>query len=57
MTYGPELRWQNAGERGSIEWRGIKGRKNGTTVVAQSKKYILKTKQKKRIKKIIELLG
>ena len=34
MTHGHELRWGNAGGRACAGWRGIKGRKNGTTVIA-----------------------
>ena len=34
MTNGHELRRQNAGGMGDAGWRGIKGRKNGTTVIA-----------------------
>ena len=34
VTQGHELRWGNDGGRESTEWRGIKGRKNGTTVIA-----------------------
>ena len=33
MTHGHELRWGNAGGRGHAGQRGIKGRKNGTTVI------------------------
>ena len=32
-THGHELRWRNAGGRGSAGWRGTKGRKNGTVIV------------------------
>ena len=34
MTHGCELRWGNTGGRGCTGWRGIKERKNGTTVIA-----------------------
>ena len=34
MTHGRELRWENDGGRGDTERRGIKGRKNETTVTA-----------------------
>ena len=34
MTHGNELRWGNAGGRGQYRVEGIKGRKNGTTVIA-----------------------
>ena len=34
MTHGHELRWGNDGWRGITEWRGIKWRKNGATVIA-----------------------
>ena len=34
MTHGRELSWRNAGGRLCTGWRGIKGRKNGTTVIA-----------------------
>ena len=34
MTHGHELRWGNDGGREAAGWRGIKGRKNGTTVIA-----------------------
>ena len=33
-THGHEIRGWNDGRRGSTGWRGIKGRKNGTTVIA-----------------------
>ena len=38
-THGHELRWGNAVGRGSAGQSGTKGRKNGTTVIAQSIKY------------------
>ena len=41
MTHGHELRWGND-VGGGTGWRGMKGRKNGTTVTASSIKYILK---------------
>ena len=34
MTHGHKIRWGNAGGRDGTGWRGIKGRKNGTTVIA-----------------------
>ena len=34
ITHGHELRWGNAGGRRGAGRRGIKGRKNGTTVIA-----------------------
>ena len=34
MIHGHELRWGNDGGRGSTGKRGIKGRKNGTNVIA-----------------------
>ena len=34
MTHGHELRWGNDGGRWGTGWRGIKRRKNGTTVIA-----------------------
>ena len=35
LIHGHEVRWGNAGGRGCIGQRGIKGRKkNGTTVIA-----------------------
>ena len=34
MTCGHELRWGNAGGKRGTEWRGIKGSKNGTTIIA-----------------------
>ena len=35
MTHGHELRGGgNAGGRGRVEWRGIKGREKGTTLIA-----------------------
>ena len=35
MTHGHELRrWGECWWDGGAEWRGIKGRKNGTTVIA-----------------------
>ena len=33
MTHGHELSWENSGG-GLTGWRGIKGRKNGTIVMA-----------------------
>ena len=33
MTNGLELRWGNAGGKGSARQRGKKGRKNGATVI------------------------
>ena len=33
-AHGHELRWGNAGGRRCARQRGIKGRKNGTTVIA-----------------------
>ena len=33
-THGHELWWGNDGRRWHTGWRGIKGRKNGTTVIA-----------------------
>ena len=33
MTHRHELRWGNDGGRGAAWQKGIKGRKNGTTVV------------------------
>ena len=33
-THGHKLRGENAGGRGGTRRRGIKGRKNGTTVIA-----------------------
>ena len=44
MTHGHELKWGNAGGREGTGQRRIKGRKNGTAVIAQSIKYILKKK-------------
>ena len=41
MTHGHELRWGN--DWGTV-WRGIKGRKSGTTVIEQLIKYIKKIK-------------
>ena len=41
-THGHEPTVGNAGGRGGAGQRGIKGRKNGTTVIAQSIRYILK---------------
>ena len=43
MTHGHELRWGNHGGRGGPGWRGIKGTKNETTVIAESITYIKKT--------------
>ena len=40
-THGHELRWGNADGRGRGR-RGIKGRKNGTTVIASSVKHVSK---------------
>ena len=34
MTHGHELRWGNAGGSGGVGQKVIKGRKNGTTVIA-----------------------
>ena len=34
MTHGHELRWETDGGRGGVGQRGIKGRKNGTTLMA-----------------------
>ena len=34
MTHGHELRWRNVGGRLGAGRRGIKGRKNGTTITA-----------------------
>ena len=34
MIHGHELRWGNDGGRWGTGWRGIKRRKNGTTVIA-----------------------
>ena len=39
MTHGHELRWGNDSGRSDTGQRGIKGRKNGTTVIAKSIKY------------------
>ena len=33
MTHGHELRWGNADGRRGTGWKGIKGRKNGTTII------------------------
>ena len=34
MIHGHELRWGNDGGKGDTGWRGIKGRKNGTSIIA-----------------------
>ena len=34
MTHGHELRWMNDGGRWGTGQRGIKGRRNGTNVIA-----------------------
>ena len=34
MIHGHELRWGNDGGSGDTGWKGIKERKNGTTVIA-----------------------
>ena len=34
ITHGHELKGRNAGGKGGAGQRGIKGRKNGTTVIA-----------------------
>ena len=34
MSQGHELRWRNNGGSGGTGQRGIKGRKNGTTIIA-----------------------
>ena len=41
MIHGHELKGGNVGGRVGARWRGIKGG-SGTTVIAQSIKYILK---------------
>ena len=46
-THRHELKWQNDGGRRGTGLRGIKGRKNGTTVIAQSIKYIKILKKKR----------
>ena len=40
-THGHELRWRKA-DGGAYKVEGKKGKKNGTTVIAYSIKYILK---------------
>ena len=45
MTHGHELRWGNAGGRWGAGQRGVKGRKNGTTVIAYSIQYIFLKKK------------
>ena len=42
MTHGHELRGWNVRGNGNTKQRGRKGRKNGTTVIAKSKKYTKK---------------
>ena len=39
MTHGHELKGENAGGKRGTGQRGIKGRKNGTIVIAQSIRY------------------
>ena len=34
ITDGHELRWGNDGGKGGTRWKVIKGRRNGTTVIA-----------------------
>ena len=44
MTHGHELKGVKGNDRGKVgtRQRGRKGRKNGTTVIAKSKKYTKK---------------
>ena len=40
VTHGHELRWGNDGGSGGTGWKGIKERKNGTTMMSWPIKHI-----------------